>query len=164
MASARASKGKAGTSEDDERLELARFLPYQLSVVAENVSRVFARRYAQTFGLTVPEWRVMAVLAEMGDIATQDIIERTQMDPVRVSRAAIRLTDKGFVARRVHPEDQRAYVMRLSPKGVEVYRQIVPLARALEAELTESLTPVERQRLEEILAKIHAHARVLNED
>ncbi len=161
MNGAKAAKGSTRDPAGDTHLSLARFLPYQLSVAAESVSRVFARRYERAFGLSVPEWRVMAVLAEMDSIATQDIIERTQMDPVRVSRAAIRLADKGLVQRKTNPKDQRAHLLSLSPTGLSVYAQIVPLARDLEHDLTESLTEPERAQLEAILAKIHAKGRAL---
>ena len=42
--------------------DLSDFLPYRLSVVTNRVSQAFARRYADAYGLAIPEWRVMAVL------------------------------------------------------------------------------------------------------
>ena len=44
--------------------DLAAFLPYQLAVVAARVSKGFADRYRAEFGLTIPEWRVLAHLAQ----------------------------------------------------------------------------------------------------
>jgi DNA-binding MarR family transcriptional regulator len=161
MSGAKTARTPVKDAAETHSLSLARFLPYQLSVVAESVSRVFARRYEKSFGLSVPEWRVMAVLAESDRIATQDIIELTQMDPVRVSRAAIRLADKGLVQRKTNPKDQRAHLLSLSAKGLSVYSQIVPLARELEQDLTETLTEAERAQLEAILTKIHARGRAL---
>ena len=72
-------------------LELERFLPYRLSVVSNRISTVIARVYAQRFGLTVPEWRVMAVLGRFGAMSASAVCERTAMDKVRVSRAVARL-------------------------------------------------------------------------
>ncbi|MDB5570726.1 MAG: MarR family transcriptional regulator [Hyphomicrobiales bacterium] len=164
MTGGKSAKADMQPEDAAKRLSLSRFLPYQLSVAAESVSRVFARRYEESFGLTVPEWRVMAVLAETDRIPTQDIIERTQMDPVRVSRAAIRLADKGLVQRKTNPRDQRAHLLSLSAEGLAVYGQIVPLARDLEQDLTETLTEAERAQLEAILAKIHARGRMLLAD
>ena len=43
------------------RLEL--FLPYRLSVLANRLSREFARRYQDEFGLSIPEWRVIAAVS-----------------------------------------------------------------------------------------------------
>ncbi len=144
-----------------EALELGRFLPYRLSVTAECISRVFAERYESRFGLSIPEWRVMAVLGEAGERPTQAVIEATEMDRVKVSRAVTRLVDKGLVARRTAPEDLRSQLLTLTRKGQALYRQIVPLARALQAELTQGLTPAEMALLDRMLAGLHARARGL---
>ncbi len=145
----------------DAPLLLAAFLPYRFSVVAESISRAFAARYEQAFGLSIPEWRVMAVLGERSPRATQDVIERTEMDRVRVSRAVIRLADKMLLARRPHPDDQRAQVLALTRQGVTMYRQIVPLARAMQAELAAALAPDDLAALDRILPVLHASARLL---
>ena len=46
------------------RLALDAFVPYRLSVLTNQVSSAIARHYADRFGLTIPEWRVMAVLGD----------------------------------------------------------------------------------------------------
>ena len=74
--------------------ELARFLPYRLSVVTEQISRLVASTYAERFGLSVPEWRVIAHLGYSTSLSALAIAERTAMDKVKVSRALARLTDR----------------------------------------------------------------------
>ena len=140
-------------------LELGRFLPYRLSVAAECMSRVFAESYERRFGLTIPEWRVMAVLGEGAARPTQSVIEATEMDRVKVSRAVTRLVDKGLVTRRIAPEDQRSQILALSRKGRGLYGQIVPLANALQAELTAGLGADDLALLDRLLTRLHARAR-----
>ncbi|MCQ4160305.1 MarR family winged helix-turn-helix transcriptional regulator [Roseomonas sp. GC11] len=137
-----------------EPLILRDFLPYRLSVVTEAVSSLFATRYQERFGLSIPEWRVVAVVGQQGELSTQQVIEHTGMDRVRVSRAVIRLADKGLLERRAHPQDQRAQVLRLGEPGRAIYEEIVPLARDLQAQLSAALTPEELRTLGEILDKI----------
>src|SRR5271166_2414722 len=144
---------------EDEPLILADFLPYRLSVAAERVSRAFAARYETEFGLTIPEWRVMAVLGERSPRSTQEVIETTEMDRVKVSRAAIRLADKGLISRAPVPGDARAQQLRLTRQGLATYRRIVPLARRLQSELVTALAPGEIAALERILAKLRGAAR-----
>jgi DNA-binding MarR family transcriptional regulator len=139
-------------------LVLGRFLPYRLSVAAELVSGLFAESYERRFGLTIAEWRVMAILGEAAPRSTQDVIERSAMDRVKVSRAAIRLADKGLIDRRPHPRDARAHELRLTRRGRAVYEQIVPLAQRLQAELAALLSAEERAQLEAILDKLQAAA------
>lgn len=124
-------------------LMLGEFLPYRLSILAEAVSGAFARHYERRFGITIPEWRIMAVLGERGLCSTQDIIGRTRMDPAKVSRAALRLEHKGLIARTKAPGDQRAFHLRLRRRGIATYREIVPLAHALQAELVRGFGPAE---------------------
>ncbi len=149
---------------DPPALELGTFLPYRLSIVSEIVSRVFAAHYAERFNLTIPEWRVIAVLGENGPLSTQGVIELTQMDRVRVSRAVIRLCDKGVIDRQPQPNDQRAQVLQLSPRGLATYRDIVPLAFSLQAQLVQLLTPQDGPLPDQLLTKLQAGASRLEQD
>ena len=148
-------------SETEAPLELGRFLPYRLSVTAESISRAFAASYERRFGLTIPEWRVMAVLGQGEPRPTQAVIEATEMVRVKVSRAVTRLADKGLVTRRTAPEDQRSQILALSRKGLALYRQIVPLAHGLQAELTAGLDAAELALLDRVLDQLHKRARSL---
>lgn len=135
---------------------LARFLPYRLSVVTNKVSRAFARRYSEEFGLSIPEWRVLAVLGAFAPLSSNGICERTAMDKAKVSRAVSLLVGKGLVERAPEPADRRLVRLRHSTAGARVYRAIVPRAQALEAEITADLTAEERALLERLLAKLEA--------
>ncbi|HYH39849.1 MAG TPA: MarR family winged helix-turn-helix transcriptional regulator [Azospirillum sp.] len=145
----------------DDALELGRFLPYRLSVVSNLVSKAFARRYEAAFGLSIPEWRVMAVLGRYAPASSADICARTAMDKAKVSRAVARLVAGGLVSRKDNPQDQRQNVLTLSRKGQGVYRQIVPLARAMEREVLESLSADEVRQLDALLSKLHAKAEAM---
>lgn len=139
-------------------LSLGGFLPYRLSVLAESVSRAFAGHYERRFGVTIPEWRVMAVLGERSPQATQEVIRRTRMDRAKVSRAAIRLEDRGLIVRAPQPGDQRAHSLRFTRKGLAMYRQIVPIAHALQAELVQVLRADEMRAFDAALDKLQACA------
>src|ERR1700689_354742 len=119
---------------DAASIVLAEFLPYRFSILAERLSRALGQRYGRAFGLSIPEWRVMAVLGEGAECSTKQVIERTEMDRVKVSRAVIRLAAVGLVAQTRLLEDQRARMLSLTPRGQGVYRQIVQIARRFQAE------------------------------
>ena len=119
----------------EEPFLLEGFLPYQLSVAANRISRLFARRYSREFGLTIAEWRVMAVVGRFGAITASAVCERTEMDKVKVSRAAAGLLAAGLLEQGPNPADGRARLLRLSLRGLEVHRAIVARARRLAGEL-----------------------------
>lgn len=122
--------------------DLASFLPYQLAVAAQRVSKGFAERYRADFGLTIPEWRVLAHLAQSGTVSVREIQARVDMDKSRVSRAAARLEAAGLVEKRGNEGDRRLLDMRLTSAGQALFARIVPIARAYEAEVLQDLGPL----------------------
>lgn len=152
----------APAADAGDALELGRFLPYRLSVVSNLVSKAFAQRYETAFGLSIPEWRVMAVLGRYAPASSQDICARTAMDKAKVSRAVTRLVAAGYVTRKDNPLDQRQNILGLSRKGRGVYQQIVPLARAIEREVLDGLSSDEVRQLDRLLDKLHARAEAMS--
>lgn len=137
-----------------EPLDLERYLPFRLSVVANRVTRAVARVYARRYQLSAPEWRTMAVLGRYGAMTANNVVERTAMDKVRVSRAVARLLARGRISRRTDPEDRRRAILDLTPEGRLVYGNVVPLVLAVENELVTDLTPEERTVLEAVMKKL----------
>jgi DNA-binding MarR family transcriptional regulator len=155
-----ANEGGAATAEGAP-LALDRFLPYRLSVLANTVSTSIARVYARRFGLSVPEWRVMAVLGMSPPLTARDVCGRTAMDKVRVSRAVARLLRGGLLERKIDAGDRRRAFLTLSRKGRRVYRDIIPLALGAEAQLNAALGPEELRQLDGLITKLQARADAL---
>jgi DNA-binding MarR family transcriptional regulator len=143
-------------------LVLEDYLPYRLSVLSNLVSRALARLYEQRFGLTVAEWRIMAVLARFGPLSANAVCDRTAMDKVQVSRAVARAVDNGLVDRGIDALDRRRSVLTLTSKGRGIHDQIVPLAVNLQANLLGSLSAEENCRLNDMLTRLYSRARELH--
>ncbi len=142
-------------------LVLEAFLPYRLSILSNTVSGRIAKSYAERFSLTVPEWRVMAVLGRFPGLTAGEVTERTAMDKVQVSRAVARLLKTKRIERRVVDGDRRARHLFLTGEGRGVYSEIVPLALDYERRLAASLSAADRVQLEKLLAKLTTAARTL---
>lgn len=121
------------------RFQLSAFLPYQLAVAAGRVSKAFSERYRAEFGLSIPEWRVLAHLAGGDAVSVREIHARVDMDKSKVSRAAARLEQAGLIEKRGHAGDRRLLDMRLTAKGQELMARIVPIADAYQEELLAKL-------------------------
>ncbi len=135
-------------------LRLAEFLPYRLSVLANTISNTLARSYADRFGVSIPQWRVMAVLGDDPGRSANELVECTRMDKVSVSRAVSGLAAAGRILRRTDPADRRRSLLRLSASGQSIYEKIVPLARRYEKELLDRLEPGERRALDALIAHL----------
>ena len=59
----------------DGRLQLDSYLPYRLSVASNAVSGLIARAYEDRFGLSIPQWRLVCVLAEDGGLSQAGLCE-----------------------------------------------------------------------------------------
>ena len=120
---------KMGTkSVSGERFDLEGFLPYLLAVAASRVSREFSDRYRKEFGLSIPEWRVLAHLSQDRAVSVRDIFERVDMDKSKVSRAAARLQQAGLIHKETNPADRRLVTLRLTARGKRLMRRVAPVA------------------------------------
>ena len=136
------------------QLDLEHFLPYRLSVLSNRTSNAIAREYSERFDMTIPEWRVMAVLGRFAGLSANQVAQRTAMDKVAVSRAVARLMEAGRIQREFNDDDRRRSMLRLSEAGYAVYGQIVPLALEFEQHLLGDMPADERELLFRLLDRL----------
>ena len=158
MSEARSIGAKSDPGAPQAGLRLDAYLPYRLSVASNAVSRLISRAYEDRFALTIPQWRLISVLAEDGPSAQQAIVIRTAMDKVTVSRAAQGLVRRRLVSRTVHEIDGRSHRLILTPEGLSLYAEISPLALAYEAALLSGLESQEVQQLSRLLQRLEKAA------
>jgi DNA-binding MarR family transcriptional regulator len=142
-------------------LQLEKFLPYRLSVLAQLVSESLHDLYAGPFDLAVTEWRVMAALGRFAPLTASEVGQRIVMDKVAVSRAVAGLLKRGLVERAADRADRRRAQLRLSARGRAVHARIVPLALEYEARLYEALTAEERRQFDALSDRLFIHAQSL---
>ena len=142
------------TTYSGPHLKLAEFLPYKLSVLSNRISGAIANAYQDRFGITIQEWRVMAIVADSPRLSAGDVAERSEMDKVAVSRAVSRLVDSGRLERHLADDDKRRSELSLSDEGKRIYAEVVPIAKAYEAAVLAQLNDQERTQLDDILKKL----------
>ncbi|MEN7341512.1 MAG: MarR family transcriptional regulator [Pseudomonadota bacterium] len=149
------------TSPQIKQLALENFLPYRLSILSNTISGTIASAYAERFDLTIPEWRVMAVIARRPGMSAAEAAESTLMDKVAVSRAVSKLLKSERITREFADQDKRRSILNLSDKGREVYEQVAPLALKLEADLLQGFTEEEISTLNLLIDRMLARTRLL---
>ena len=143
--------------------DLEDFLPYRLSLLSNTVSQGIAQIYQQDHQLSIPEWRVMAVLGRYPGLTASQVCERTVMDKVTVSRAVKMLLDKQLVQRLTHSSDRRKRPLQITrPNGRTLLEEIIPFALGYQAALLKTLTPDEWQLLDGLIAKLFNASTALN--
>jgi DNA-binding MarR family transcriptional regulator len=142
-----------------QALELEKFLPYRLSVLAQIVSDSLHDLYAGPFGLSVTQWRVMAALGRFAPLTASDVGQRIVVDKVAVSRAVAALMKRGLVERATDSRDRRRASLRLSVRGRALHARIVPLALDYENRLCKILSAEERRHFDALSDRLFAHAQ-----
>ena len=145
-------------SQAEPALVLESFMPYRLAVAAYAVSRALSEVYTKEFGLSIPEWRVLANLGRFGPLNAGELAERSSMDKPKVTRALQRLEARGLVQRTIVSADRRQVRLALTRRGRLQFRQIAALALEWEAELLACLSPAERNAFDRILTKLMRRA------
>ena len=143
---------------------LADFLPYRLSVASNAVSARIAELYRSRFGLTIGEWRIMAVLGEGSALTQRELVGATLMDKVAVNRACRVLEDRALVVRTPNPEDGRSHRLDLTREGHSIYDEVMPLAREIERQLLAGFTQEEYETMHGLLTRLRQQAEHIGRD
>lgn len=146
-----------------DALHLEHFVPYRLSVLTNIVSMSIAAAYEREFGLTIPQWRVLAVLARYPNLSAIEVGERTAMDKVAVSRAVQGLLANRRIVRAYDAGDRRRSRLKLSAAGRAVYTRVAPLALRYEKQLLDALSASDRRALDRLIGRLTERARAMQD-
>ena len=143
------------TERDTKSLMLNHFLPYLMVNISKRISDSCSKIYMEDFNLSIPEWRILARLAEDDRQNARDIGEITFMDKSKVSRAVKQLDAKGCLIKEKDQNDNRITYLILTDSGRALYNQIAPRALGWESDLIKALDVSEYRDLVRILDKLN---------
>jgi DNA-binding MarR family transcriptional regulator len=144
-----------------DELILEDFLPYRLSITSHTVSTNIARVYEKRFGVSIPEWRVIAVLGRYPGLSAVEVADRTLMDKVAVSRAVTKLIKNGRIDREFADADRRRSILNLSEEGMKVHNEIAPIALEFEQQLVQNISEDDYEKFNSTLGQLLDKARLL---
>lgn len=131
--------------ESGEGLIVHDFLTVKLSALMGSLKRKVTASYARPAGLTVPEWRLLALIAELGTISFGALVVQSTTDKAQVSRTVKDLEKRGLIA--IVPEtenDRKRLACSITPEGQALHDQVIGTARRMQAEVICQLSPAER--------------------
>ena len=135
-------------------LRLESFLPYRLSLLSNAISGAIAAVYGDKFAISMPEWRIMMILAEYPDVSADEVCRRTKIEKSVVSRAVARLLKRHLINRDMDEKDRRRSILRLSETGLSVYDEVMPIARDYEAKLLSDLSAGELETFNDMIDRL----------
>ena len=144
--------------------EITDLLSYRVHMVANLLSRGAELRYRREFGVSLWEWRTIALLGaaeeplSLGHLARAAGIDKSQM-----SRVVSGLARRRMVLREAQPGDGRGVRLTLTKSGRKVYDGLIRAAGERDTALRNCLTKNERQAFDRVLTKLAGQARELIE-
>ena len=145
------------------QLEIQNFLTYRLSLLTNTVSQGMAGSYREKHDISITEWRILAVLGRYPGLTASEVVEKTAMDKVAISRGVKTLMSRNLLKRQTDPNDRRRRRLYLTNrKGQKVMEQVIPQARRYEQRLLEALDPEETKALRLILDKLQQKSEALS--
>lgn len=139
---------------DAERVALWR----SFQTAGEVVSRLIEAEMADEFHLSLPQFDVLATLAQNNDqLRFKELCEALAAVPSSLSRRIDALVERGYVLREesVSIEDQRAVMVQLTRMGRLVWRDAnILYRRAIQREFASDLSETEVSALVRALTKI----------
>lgn len=150
-------------SAKEKPFELQNFIPCQLAATAQTVVRAIACVLEEKFGISLPEWKVLATVADSPNLCAVAVAKIAGMDTVAVSRAVTKLIDHGYIEREFDSDDRRRSVLNLSERGVTLHQKIVPEAKELENSLMENLSEEQMGVLGNAIVALQAKAREIED-
>lgn len=150
-------------TDSSKKFELNSYFPCQLATLTQSIMRSVASLFEDRYGISLPEWKVLAIIRGNPNLSAVSVACLAQMDTVAVSRAVTKLLDRGLVFREIDSEDRRCSVLDVTEDGREIHDQIAPLASELEANLLEELSEEEQRVFAKAIRVLNAKAKVFTD-
>ncbi|MFS8974022.1 MarR family transcriptional regulator [Cupriavidus necator] len=136
-------------------LSVDNFLTTMLSQLVTALRSTVTKPYAEQFGLTVPEWRILALLAHARELPFAELVEQSTSDKALVSRTLRLLEERGLVhLTSTGNTPRKKLICAITEAGAALHDQVMPLARRGQAQVIRQLSPEEREAVYQGLRKL----------
>jgi DNA-binding MarR family transcriptional regulator len=140
--------------------EIRDLLSYRLHVVANLLSRGAELRYRRQFGVSLWEWRSIALLGAVTEpLSLNHLAHAAGIHKSQMSRVVSGLAKRGVVRRASDPQDARGVRLTLSKPGRKIYDGLIRAAAERDAAFRDCLSAKEKQVFDEALNKLAGQAR-----
>jgi DNA-binding MarR family transcriptional regulator len=152
----------ADVGDHGSHLHIGHFLTFQLIRLANAAKSNVTRRYLADFGLSVPEWRLLAMTIRFQPVRFSELVANSSMDKGQASRTLHGMIKRGYIASKsTAPGSRKAgdtaavpVILTVARKGRALYKAVLPVAQRNQARLLQKLTRDERRTLYSVLSKL----------
>ena len=117
-------------------------------------------RLRERFETTLPRFDLLAQLERHPQgLRMGELSRRMMVTTGNVTGITDQLEAEGLVRREADPKDRRSYVVRLTPKGQQLFAEMARVHEGWVIELFSGLSAAEKESLYTLLGRLKAHLR-----
>jgi DNA-binding MarR family transcriptional regulator len=148
---------------DLQELDLKTLLGYQVAQASIVTLRVFDETVGQVHGLRTVDYTVLALIRANQAVSPAQLAKALDLSPSYITLALDRLETRGLVTRATNEADRRGQRLHTTAEGSALALQLTRHLLAAESEAFQTLSPVERLMLAELLHKLACSRRFAEE-
>ena len=137
---------------------LGQFITYRLSRIQAKLNAQASRILRDHAGVTVTQWRIIAMLGDGGSCTAAHLSRMSAMDKGLISRNVKMLHADGFITISRDGKDNRALFLNLTDKGRGVFDHTFPRMQARQKALRSHLDEVDHDLLMRAFDKLERAA------
>lgn len=127
---------------------------YRLALLTRVNDRQAQNILLDRYGITLGEWRTLAVVRYLGAPSPRSVARETQQDEGQVSRYLSGLIKRGLLSKTTSADDRRMADLAVTEAGETLYREVMKLAWELNRDLFGELSRAEQRQLVGLLDKL----------
>lgn len=139
-------------------LPLQQYLTYRLARVQAKLNAQGARLLQEAVGLTLAQWRVVALVGAAGTTRLSELARKAALDKGLLSRNVKALIARGLIVAQQDEVDHRVQHLTLTPEGKKVFERALPITRKRQEWLREDLSEEEIRLFRKVLDKLEIAA------
>lgn len=151
-------------SRNGSGLHVEDFLTFRLTRLSNALRTNLTKPYLEEFDVSVPEWRLLAMITRFSPLRFSELTSRSSMDKGQVSRTLRLMTKRGLIKMKaLRTRGSQAtealaapVVVSITAAGKTLYKSVLPVARRHQAEILMTLSDTERVALYETLDRLQA--------
>ncbi|SCK30009.1 DNA-binding transcriptional regulator, MarR family [Variovorax sp. HW608] len=138
-------------------LDLNRYVPGLLTLIASNLSGGASSAYLSLYAIGIETWRVMVMLANEGRVTAQRIVQLLDADKGAISRTLKTMQERGLVEFEPDESDGRLRHFVFTPEGRQLHDRIIRLALLRETAAISVLSDKEVETLRDLLRRVYVN-------
>ncbi len=136
-------------------------LSYRMNTVTNLMQKSAQLRYKNEFGLSIGQWRAIALLAIDSPLTLNELARNAGLDRGQMSRIIKGLTESGLVLREKSPKGGKQIDLSLTHAGERIYNRVIAAAIERDEAFLACLSESELETFNAALKRLRAVAVAL---